>query len=102
MGPMAAPLIGPGTRTQAGIDNSGQDPARGQRRNFRAPDFEFRAAKITHIVTRRDSGPSKVCRRARPMPVKPTANRPLDGVIARCCTASIALQNELFSVVHEG
>ena len=30
------------------------------------------------------------------MPVKPSANRPLDGEIAGCCTASIALQNQYF------
>ena len=33
---------------------------------------------------------------ARRMPVKPSANRPLDGGIARCCTAFIALQNWYF------
>jgi len=93
---MAAPLIGPGTRTQAGIDNHyREDPARAQggtylsRAGFSVP---YRQITHQHIAIRRDSGLSRATG-ARPMPVKPTASRPLTG---GCCTAFIALQNQYF------
>ena len=41
-------------------------------------------------------------RRSACLQVKTTASCPLDGEIAGCCTAPIALQKSVFLVVHEG